>query len=263
MKARAENASKESPKPSVFLNGIFAGVRSAALLCLVLPYFLVMATGVVVTSMLGLRLTWGWWFARVFCSNVLRLSGVTWTARGVEHIPKTGGFVLVANHQSHFDGLLLITVFPRLLQAVAKRELYYFLPLGLAFWAIGFVPVHRRDPKKAGKSVHSGTRVLQRGGALMVFPEGTRTDARKVYRFKTGAARMAIDAGVPLLPVGISGTEKVLRAHSWTVRPGTVHVEVGAPIDTSGASFEDRRLLTDRAHQAVQQLKTSAQQGVS
>ena len=104
MKTRVENTSEEAPKTAVFLNGIWAGVRSLGLLCIVLPYFLVMATGVIVTSISGLRLTWGWWFARMFCRNVLRLSRVSFQASGLEHIPKTGGFVLVANHQSHFDG---------------------------------------------------------------------------------------------------------------------------------------------------------------
>lgn len=237
---------------------LWASLRSLGLLLIVLPYFLVMATGVVVTSLLGMRRTWGWWFARVFCRNVLKVSGVTFNVSGLENVPTSGGFVLVANHQSHFDGLLLISVFPRLLQAVAKRELYYFLPLGLAFWAIGFVPVHRRNPKKASHSVHSGTQVLLDGGALMVFPEGTRTDAAQVYPFKTGAARMAIEAGVPILPVGIAGTEAILRAHSWVVRPGRVGLEIGAPLPTLGTNFGDRHAVTLQAQKHVQQLRASA-----
>ena len=233
-------------------------VRSVVTMLCVLPFFVIMATGVIVTSLCGFRKTLGWWFARTFCAGVLRMTGCNASVGGLEHVPVEGGFVLAANHQSHYDGLFLISFIPRLLQAAAKRELYYILPLGLAFWAIGFVPVHRHDPKRAADSVSTGVKVLRSGGCMLVFPEGTRTDGVRVHSFKTGAARMAIQGGVPILPVGIAGTEGVMAAKSWFVRPGVIRFEVGEPISSQNYVFDERRALSDQAHSAVHGLKALA-----
>ena len=219
-----------------------------------------MALGVIIFSLLGLRKTLGWWFARKFCGWAVAISGCSVSMGGLQHIPMDTGFVLAANHQSHLDGLMLISRIPRLLQAAAKRELYYFLPLGLAFWAIGFVPVHRRDPKRASNTVGSGTKVLRSGGCMLVFPEGTRGRGESVRPFKTGAARMAIEAGVPIVPVGIAGTEAAMPAKSWWIQPGPLRFEVGLPIDVKGFDFSQRSQLSETARVAVQELKTRAGQ---
>ena len=224
--------------------------------------FWVMAFGVVCFSVLGFRKTLGWWFARKFCGWAVALAGCTVTMGGLENVPRDRGFVLAANHQSHLDGLILISNIPRLLQAAAKRELYYFLPLGLAFWAIGFVPVHRRDPKRASNTVGAGTRVLRDGGCMLVFPEGTRGRQDVVRPFKTGAARMAIEAGVPIVPVGIAGTSKAMPAKSWWIQPGPLHFEVGVPIEVTGLEFSERNTVSEAARTEVQALKVRATQAI-
>ena len=237
---------------------IWQRLRTAWTLLCVFLLFWVMASGVVLFSLLGLRKTLGWWFARKFCGWSLAISGCSFSAGGLSHVPLNRGFVLAANHQSHLDGLMLIARIPRLLQAAAKRELYYFLPLGLAFWAIGFVPVHRRDPRRASNTVGAGTRVLQSGGCMLVFPEGTRGRGDVVRPFKTGAARMAIEAGVPILPVGIAGTENVMVAKSWWIQPGPIRFEVGEPIEVEGFDFAQRTELSSTVREAVHALKMRA-----
>ena len=222
-----------------------------------------MATGVIFFSLIGFRKSLGWWFTRTFCGWAVWIAGCSISCGGLENIPSNTGFVLAANHQSHLDGLMLISRVPRLLQAAAQRELYYFLPLGLAFWAYGFVPVHRRDPKRASNTVGAGTQVLQSGGCMLVFPEGTRGRGDTVRPFKTGAARMAIEAGVPIVPVGIAGSDEAMPAKSWWIRPGPLRFEVGQPIIVTGYTFEQRDVLSTMLQRAVQELKVRAASSLS
>lgn len=194
----------------------------------------------------------------------LLVGGVSWPvvklvfrhrATGTEHVPRSGGFVLAANHWSNFDPWpLAIPFFPRrFFRFMAKAELFWF-PLGLVIRAAGGFPVRRGEQDEEAIAAAVG---LARGGhAVVMFPEGTRRrkGLRKKYeaRFRTGAARIALEAGVPLVPAGISGTDRLARL-------GRLRVAYGPPVDVEDLGdvpvAEAARIATDRLEDAVTELE--------
>jgi 1-acyl-sn-glycerol-3-phosphate acyltransferase len=175
--------------------------------------------------------------------------------RGVEHLPREGGFVLAANHLSNFDPWPLgIPLFPgRYLRFMAKSELFWF-PLGPLIAACGAFPVRRGQHDD--EAVETAMRLCREGHVVVMFPEGTRRQKglRKTReaRWRSGAARIALEAGVPLVPAGIVGSDRLLRF-------ARLQVAFGPPIvldDLGGRSIEDAsRTATDRLSEAITELE--------
>jgi 1-acyl-sn-glycerol-3-phosphate acyltransferase len=173
-------------------------------------------------------------------------------AEGVEHLPPSGGFVLAANHTSNFDPWpLAMPLWPRrFLRFMAKSELYWF-PLGAVIRAGGGFPVRRGE--RDVEAIRTGIELVHAGDAVAMFPEGTRRrkGLRKKYqpRAHTGAARIALEAGVPLVPAAIIGTDRLARLGPIRVRYGPpVPVEDLRDRDPSAAAREaTERLMREIA----------------
>jgi len=178
-------------------------------------------------------------------------------AVGVEHVPREGGLVLAANHSSNFDPWPLgIPLFPRrFLRFMAKSELFWF-PLGKIITAAGAFPVRRGERDE--EAIATAIALCRDGHAVVMFPEGTRRlkGLRKKHeaRWHTGAARIALEAGVPLVPVGISGTDRLGRLGPVRVRFGAA-VELGDLRDLLPA--EGAQIATDRLRSAIAELEAS------
>jgi 1-acyl-sn-glycerol-3-phosphate acyltransferase len=178
-------------------------------------------------------------------------------ARGAENIPAEGGFVLAANHWSNFDPWpLAMTFFPRrFFRFMAKSELFWF-PLGAIIRAGGAFEVKRGEQDE--EAISTAVSLAREGHAVVMFPEGTRRrkGIRKKYeaRWRTGAARIALEAGVPLVPAGIAGTERLARL-------GPLRVAYGAPIEMGDLADQPiadaARVATDRLSDAVDELERS------
>ena len=176
-------------------------------------------------------------------------------ATGVENVPSTGGFVLAANHWSNFDPWpLAMPFFPRrFFRFMAKAELFWF-PLGPIIRAGGAFQVRRGEQDE--EAVATAVELAQDGQAIVMFPEGTRRrkGLRKKHeaRWRTGAARIALEADVPLVPAGIAGTERLARL-------GPLRVAYGAPIQVDDLADlptdEAARIATDRLADAVSALE--------
>lgn len=176
-------------------------------------------------------------------------------ATGVQHVPAVGGFVLAANHWSNFDPWpLAMPVFPRrFFRFMAKSELFWF-PLSLVIRAGGGFKVRRGEQDE--DAIATAVGLARDGHAVVMFPEGTRRSKgiRKKHeaRWRSGAARIAIEAEVPLIPAGIAGTERLARL-------GPLRVAYGMPIETSDLVelpvAEAARVATDRLVEAVTELE--------
>ena len=176
-------------------------------------------------------------------------------ATGVANVPRDGGFVIAANHWSNFDPWpLALAFFPRrFFRFMAKSELFWF-PLGAIITAAGAFPVRRgeRDEEAMEKAVA----LAREGHVVVMFPEGTRRrkGLRKKYeaRWHTGAARIALDAGVPLVPAGIAGTNRLARL-------GPLRVAYGTPIElddlASLPAADAAQVATDRLQGAITELE--------
>ena len=178
-------------------------------------------------------------------------------ATGTENVPSTGGFVLAANHWSNLDPWpLAIPFFPeRFFRFMAKAELFWF-PLGRIITAGGAFKVRRGESD--GEAIATAIQLVRDGYAVVMFPEGTRrrkgVRKRHEARWRTGAARIALTAGVPLVPAGISGTERLARL-------GPLRVAYGVPIPTDDLRDlpvgEAARVATDRLRDAITSLELS------
>jgi 1-acyl-sn-glycerol-3-phosphate acyltransferase len=177
--------------------------------------------------------------------------------QGLERLPAEGGYVLAANHLSNADPWPLgMALFPhRYLRFMAKSELFWF-PLGLLISSCGAFPVRRGERDQ--EAVDTAVRLCREGHVVVMFPEGTRREKglrkRREARWRSGAARIALEAGVPLVPAGIAGTAELSRL-------GALRVVFGDPIelgDLAGMSIDDAaHAATDRLSGAISELEAT------
>jgi 1-acyl-sn-glycerol-3-phosphate acyltransferase len=183
---------------------------------------------------------------------------------GAENVPESGGVILASNHLSFCDSFFLPLVVRRRVTFLAKAE--YFTTPGfkgrlsrLFFSGIGQVPVDRDDADAARGALAVGVRILSAGGLLGIYPEGTRSPDGRLYKGKTGVARMALEAGVPVIPVAMIDTEKLQptgrKFPHLRPRPG---VRFGTPLDFSryegmaGDRFVERSMTDEIMYELMQ-----------
>ena len=161
------------------------------------------------------------------------------------------GCVIVANHQSNFDLFVLGQVVPQRTVAIGKKSLGWIPLFGQLFWLGGNVLVDRKNAYQARRAIQKTTRVLQDDTSIWIFPEGTRNAGEHLLAFKKGAFHMAIEAGVPIVPVCVSRYARRLSLNSWRQR--TVIVRSLPPIATTGMTLQDLPALIEQCHGQMQQ----------
>ncbi|MCW2538627.1 MAG: acyl-phosphate glycerol 3-phosphate acyltransferase [Frankiales bacterium] len=183
---------------------------------------------------------------------------------GREYLPAGGPAIIVANHISASDEIFTPIAAQRQVFYFAKAE--YFNGPGLrgelvasVFRGLGQVPVERDDPRAAAASIDVGVQLLASGKALGIYPEGTRSPDGRMHKFRTGVARLALRSGVPVIPVGLIGTDQALPPGSRRWHRARVAVHFGPAMDFSGRSEQERsarvlREVTEEIRAAVQAL---------
>ena len=218
----------------------------------------------------GYRLPVAYWIMKAIISPFLYL---LWRVKveGREHIPADGAVILAANHQSFCDSFFLPLVVKRRVTYVAKAEYFDSWKTAWFFRAAGQIPMNRSGGDASQRALDTATEVLQGGGVLAIYPEGTRAPDTRLHKGKTGVARLSVGCHVPVVPVGLSGTRVVqppgsmfMRPfHTVTVRfgPPVAYVHDGIPVTTGSweegdgepapAGQEELRCLTDALMQAI------------
>ncbi|HXH28320.1 MAG TPA: lysophospholipid acyltransferase family protein [Candidatus Polarisedimenticolia bacterium] len=189
--------------------------------------------------------------ARLWSWLVLRTCRVTYGARYDPGLDPGRSCVYVANHQSQFDIPALALAMPADFRMVAKRALLYVPIFGWALWLAGFVFIDRTDRDRAIRSLERAALRLRGGTSIVVFAEGTRSRDGRLLPFKKGGFVLALQAGVPIVPVTIRGGLAVLPRGSLRVRPGHLEVIFGAPIDTTGFSMQTKEALIEETRRAI------------
>lgn len=194
------------------------------------------------------------------------------TVVGLENVPATGPVILASNHLSFADSVVIPVVVPRKVVFLAKSD--YFTGPGVKgaltrawFEALGMLPVDRDDRRAALASLDTALEVLGRGEAFGIYPEGTRSRDGRLYRGRTGVAHLALTAGVPIVPVGLQGTQHLQPVGSNLPRLVRVTVRFGAPIEVAHEydgvpPGRARRELTDRVMVAIGELSGQEPAGV-
>lgn len=205
-----------------------------------------------------------YWFLKLFVLGpVIRLLYMPKVV-GKKHFPKSGAAILASNHLSFSDSFFLPLVAPRRITFLAKSE--YFTGRGLKGWisraffsGVGQVPIDRSGGRASEAAIQTGLRILGQGDLLGIYPEGTRSPDGRLYRGRTGIARMALEAGVPIIPVAMVGTFEVQPTGKVLPRIKRVKIVFGEPMDFSEFAEQSKdpvvlRNITNAVMRALQDL---------
>jgi 1-acyl-sn-glycerol-3-phosphate acyltransferase len=178
-----------------------------------------------------------WFMKHIVAGPLLKTIFRPWVV-GADRVPATGGVILASNHLSFIDSVFLPLVIERNMVFLAKSD--YFTGKGLKGWATklfftatGMLPIDRSGGKASEASLNTGLRVLAGGEALGIYPEGTRSPDGRMYRGRTGVARMVLEAGVPVIPVAMIDTARIMPIGSRLPKLGRIGIVFGEPLDFS------------------------------
>lgn len=236
------------------MSTIVAAIRSFAAYVAVALYVAVAAP---IGMALALAFRWrsllyvlGHWGVAIGTS----LAGIRTRVTGREHLPAGRAVVFCCNHQSNIDPPILFQALHPRLHVLFKRELTKLPLLGKAFQMGGFVPIDRVSREHSMAAIELAAQSLREGNSFLTFPEGTRSRTGALLPFKRGPFLMALKAQVPVVPVAIQGGTASMRKGSVIVRPTTVSVRIGEPVETRGMELADRERLANLVRARVEEL---------
>jgi 1-acyl-sn-glycerol-3-phosphate acyltransferase len=233
---------------------LIAAVRSLAT-------YLAVSLYVLVTAPIGMTLAaaFGWKdvlyvFGHGGVRLGLALAGIRYRLIGAEHVPLNRAAVFCSNHESNVDPPVLFDVVHPRLHILYKAEIDRIPVLARAFRMGGFIPIDRRRKESAMRSIEQGAQSMRAGNSFLIFPEGTRSRGSELLPFKKGGFIMAIKAGAPIVPVAIRGGRAAMRKGSAIVRPVTVTIRIGEPIETAGIDLDARDELIVKVRERIKDL---------
>ncbi len=176
--------------------------------------------------------------------------GVHVDVKGTERIPP-GTCIFAANHTSSADAPAVVGAIPRRIAILLKRPLFDWPIVGQAFHLAHFIPVDRFNRESAIESVDKAVLALKAGQSFLIYPEGTRSPDGRLQEFKKGTAVMAIQSGVPVVPVACSGAHRIMEKRKLHIHPGRILVEFLEPVDPGKYTMEGREALIQEIHDRV------------
>ena len=225
---------------------------------IVLPSTAVHALGAILAALVGVKRRPGGvydWATVDWSRDVLRAAGTPVEVVGLDGIPRDQPVVYASNHTSMFDIWALAATLPGSTRFVAKAELGRIPLVGLAMRRAGHIMIDRFNRARAFEAYEQAAETIRTGISPIVFPEGTRSLTGDLQPFKNAPFGLAIAAQVPIVPVYVDGTFRILRKGGLRLRPIPIRIRIGAPIPTAGLSPADREGLRDRVRAAILELK--------
>lgn len=181
----------------------------------------------------------------------LFIAGCRITVDGLENLAPSGPLLLASNHASYADIPALLAAMPRHILFVSKREVTRWPVIGTFIRRSGHVPVDRMDSHQSVADAGRIGDAIGRGEAVLVFPEGTFTAASGLRPFRLGVFKTSVETGVPVVPISISGTRRIMRGDRWILRPGRIHIRIGPPIPPESNGWHDIVGLRDKVSREV------------
>jgi len=181
--------------------------------------------------------------ARFWGKSILVASRIKVSVKGLSNIDLAGPYIYMPNHQSNFDIPVMLGHLPVQFRWLAKKELFKIPIFGRAMRKAGYISIDRHDRESAFKSIDVAAKKIKSGVSVLLFPEGTRSLDGKIRPFKKGGFVLAIDSGVPIVPVVIKGTYTIMTKGKFRVNPGHVSMIVHKPIDTAAYTRETKEGL--------------------
>jgi len=218
-------------------------IRTAFIILYVLPATAVLGIFAIIVSFFSRAGNPVHIIARIWAKSILFVSGIRVDVEGLANIEPSKSYIYMSNHRSNFDIPVLLGCLPIQFRWLAKAELFKIPIFGRAMSAAGYVKIDRSDRKSAFESIEQIAAKLKNGVSVMIFPEGTRSEDGKVKPFKKGGFVMAVDTGVPIVPVILRGTRSIMTKGSWRINPGDVTLSIEKPIDTTGYTRDTKEDL--------------------
>lgn len=159
--------------------------------------------------------------------------------------------IFMANHQSDFDILIVLAYIPVQFRWIAKKELFSIPVFGTAMKSADYIEIDRHNREKALQSIDEAALRIRRGKSIMTFPEGTRSRDGEINSFKQGTFYLAIKSGVPIVPVSIIGSGKIMPKRSLKVRPGRVKLVIDKEINVKDYDIEKRQELVEKVRNII------------
>ena len=171
--------------------------------------------------------------ARIWAKCILALSNIKVSVKGFSNLKPGRSYIYMANHMSNFDIPVLQAYLPVQFRWLAKAELYRIPLFGYAMKRADYISIDRSDRKSAIESLNKAVNIIRDGVSVVIFPEGTRSNTNNVQPFKKGGFFLAVDSGVPIIPVIIHGTGRIMPKKKMLIKPGNVTLEIKKPINSS------------------------------
>lgn len=216
-------------------------------------YTVVLGTASIISSLWDRRGYFAHGCARAWSWLILKTTGVRVAVEGLDRIEPRKTYIFVSNHQSIYDIPVIFASLPYQLRIIAKQSLARFPVLGWHLRRGGHLFVDRQRPDRAG-ILRRWRQLVSEGLSLIIFAEGTRSWDGRVARFKAGSFMLAIEAGLPIVPVAVIGTRKVMPKGRLRTEPADVKLVVHAPIEVPAVStptVHDAKALADQVHAIV------------
>jgi 1-acyl-sn-glycerol-3-phosphate acyltransferase len=184
--------------------------------------------------------------ANLWAKILLKLTSIRVNVIGRENALLNKPQIFMANHQSDFDILIVLAHIPGQFRWIVKKELFKIPVFGKAMKSAGYIEIDRQNHEKAMKSIEEAAQKIREGKSVMTFPEGTRSKDGTIQPFKQGMFHLAIQAGVPIVPISIIGAHKILPKRSLKIKPGKITMVIGKPVEVTGYTVETRAELIQR-----------------
>ena len=189
--------------------------------------------------------------ARLWGKSILVVSRIKVTVKGLSNIDPSIPYIYMPNHQSNFDIPVLLGHLAVQFRWLAKMELFKIPIFGRAMRKAGYISIDRYDRQSAFKSLNLAAKKIKSGVSVLIFPEGTRSRDGKIRPFKKGGFVLAIDSGVPIVPVVIKGTYAIMTKGKFRMNPGHVSMFVHEPIDTAAYTRETKEGLMESVRRVI------------
>lgn len=183
--------------------------------------------------------------------GIVKNTGTKVSVSGSHHIPE-GPVLFVSNHQGNLDIPLLLGFIDKPKSFIAKVELSKIPVFGKWMERINCIFIDRNDPRQSLRAINQGVEILKNGHSMVIFPEGTRSQGPKMSDFKKGSLRLATKAKVPIVPITIQGSYKIMEANGGLIKPAEVSITISEPIYTDQLTKEEENGLSDRVYDIIQ-----------
>jgi len=192
--------------------------------------------------------------SRLWARLVLFVCGVKVQVKGLEHIQQSENYIYVSNHASMLDIPCILAGIPDQIRIVYKKELEIIPIFGWGLKWGSYISIDRSHRASAMRSLERATQKIRGGASVLLYAEGTRTLDGKLQPFKRGAFKLAVKAGVPVVPLTINGTFHILRKRSVVIRPGRAELILERPIPFNRDGGKDSEMhLMEQVHEAIAQ----------